>query len=1215
MTVKNSPQPIHFVAKYKVESAYSSITPFGPSTHEDDAEAPHLDGASRAPSQKVDVASLFWSAKIFIRASYYKLDTASIQKLFFSNRKMNPGSGGGAPSNPNNNSYANLYQNTPAGTAAGGPLPRMQIPPAGMMNTMGMMGVGMAPGAAGAPMAMPHMQIGQQHQQQQHFLAQQQQLLLAQQRQAAAVAGHQLQPPLGSLQQQPAGGSGTAAAATPAIGPPMAPGTTSAAGIAATGVNHNNPMMAPQLPQPAAAGLQLPGMMMGAPPAAGGPPQQAPQLMQAQLAAAQMNSNPQLAAAQMMQMQQMAMMQQMMQNPQLSMQLMQQRQLLAQQLGAVLPTAAAGAQVTSVNTSASATANAQLLAGAANPLGGAVRAGQNLPSAAKPADLLDPAKEYTNDTTFNVSDLTRGHVSKAKYFQDLKQNCGSVAELVQQVDQFVDDYEPYQRFSSNQDCSSYLCCVYRLLQLRPSTEELTNLLEHSNPFVRCVALLMIRFVFDGKKFFEWIKPYLLDVQKIVPVRRNNSGNNSGGTVAGTTAGEAVGTTSTSGAAVPGAGGVGTTNTSGILAGGGPGGAAGILNAGVLDHVPAVHHSSAQQVSSSENEDHNFQQQNSRSHYRRGRTLTIGEFAEKLVNTDKYQDVVLLPRLAAAAFRLKKAPLMAMLDVCRERYVQNENLLEKEDGVYQYGNQIEAFVECVFGTPGNPYVNTTFEWRRGEVIGISYGSTLSNIRLKIRLWDEKEILAAQLERKKRKKKKDHDKVVLDNMDKNAGEDAKTKENDGNIIEGREQENNPQDGADVKESEEKNKAGQSEEGAAMEVDDGGVNTTTKEDKNAEIAIKVTEVAPLNGAASKPVFIPSGSGGHLDGSNSLPPHAAAAVAHQQLQKATRKPLAGKFMAGAASRKKKQMAAMMLNAGTTEKNLVGTGNNVRGGTTISAVGISPATGGFATNNATAMLTSASAVPEQLQNTSTTAHQQTRAGAGGALDQQQEIDLTEPIQLVSLGLVIQYREEDRDSDSDSGSEHAGPGESGHDARDRRSRRGDGRSRRSRSRGRRRNNYRYYDEDLTKSKGDEKEIKRYVEEYIEHYRTGAVAVGRDYATKPQGYKAMLACQRSNLGNESKRMYEDEAILSTLPEAGGGSTRGSERDRDTARDRERTGRREGKGGKWSSAAEGTSSGHTIPAAHQPASAEREEMDRRARMAQIMERYTNANSSAGKGGSSG
>ena len=84
-------------------------------------------------------------------------------------------------------------------------------------------------------------------------------------------------------------------------------------------------------------------------------------------------------------------------------------------------------------------------------------------------------------------------------------------------------------------------------------------------------------------------------------------------------------------------------------------------------------------------------------------------------------------------------------------------------------------------------------------------------------------------------------------------------------------------------------------------------------------------------------------------------------------------------------------------------------------------------------------------------------------------------------------------------------------------------SRRSRSRSRSRHRRNMIDNiDLCRSRGNEEELKKWSTEYMEHYRSGAVASGRrDYASKPQGYKAMLAYARANPGKESQRLAEDE----------------------------------------------------------------------------------------------
>jgi len=60
-----------------------------------------------------------------------------------------------------------------------------------------------------------------------------------------------------------------------------------------------------------------------------------------------------------------------------------------------------------------------------------------------------------------------------------------------------------------------------------------------------------------------------------------------------------------------------------------------------------------------------------------------------------------------------------------------------------------------------------------------------------------------------------------------------------------------------------------------------------------------------------------------------------------------------------------------------------------------------------------------------------------------------------------------------------------------------------------------------KIQGDSAAGERRISDYVEKYKSGAVASGKDYASKPPGYKATLACQRANFGTESKRLVEHE----------------------------------------------------------------------------------------------
>ncbi|KAH0478854.1 MAG: uncharacterized protein KVP18_003208 [Porospora cf. gigantea A] len=122
--------------------------------------------------------------------------------------------------------------------------------------------------------------------------------------------------------------------------------------------------------------------------------------------------------------------------------------------------------------------------------------------------------EMTNDTTFNVSGLLRERILASEYYRSLFA-LPTVEQIVAEIETYAYDAEPYVA-GSRAAPSTFSCCLYKLMTMRPSEQQVLNLVESVNAFVRATGLLLLRYVLPAEKLWAWYEPYLLDDQEFQP---------------------------------------------------------------------------------------------------------------------------------------------------------------------------------------------------------------------------------------------------------------------------------------------------------------------------------------------------------------------------------------------------------------------------------------------------------------------------------------------------------------------------------------------------------------------------------------------------------------------------------------------------------------------------------------------------------------------------
>ncbi|CAD7944585.1 unnamed protein product [Amoebophrya sp. A120] len=140
---------------------------------------------------------------------------------------------------------------------------------------------------------------------------------------------------------------------------------------------------------------------------------------------------------------------------------------------------------------------------------------------------------YTNEKTFNLPMLVLGQIEKSTFFHELQNGlstlgeaahlpgggardgkCDTVGRLVGKAVRVLDNCDVYLHHSFT-ETSSFMACLLRLLLLKPTGEELKDiLLNTENPYARLLGFVLIRFVLDHERMWAWYSSFFLDRQEV-----------------------------------------------------------------------------------------------------------------------------------------------------------------------------------------------------------------------------------------------------------------------------------------------------------------------------------------------------------------------------------------------------------------------------------------------------------------------------------------------------------------------------------------------------------------------------------------------------------------------------------------------------------------------------------------------------------------------------
>lgn len=136
-------------------------------------------------------------------------------------------------------------------------------------------------------------------------------------------------------------------------------------------------------------------------------------------------------------------------------------------------------------------------------------------------DDTAPLEIWGNETTYNVNPILHTNICQSDYFKNLCKDVKTFPRLLDEIYNEVNHLEPFTAGSQRMPSTAF-CILFRAFTMRLTTKQLTTMLNHSDsPFIRCVALLYLRYTCEPKELWSWFEPLTEDQEKIKAGRMIN----------------------------------------------------------------------------------------------------------------------------------------------------------------------------------------------------------------------------------------------------------------------------------------------------------------------------------------------------------------------------------------------------------------------------------------------------------------------------------------------------------------------------------------------------------------------------------------------------------------------------------------------------------------------------------------------------------------------
>lgn len=119
-----------------------------------------------------------------------------------------------------------------------------------------------------------------------------------------------------------------------------------------------------------------------------------------------------------------------------------------------------------------------------------------------------------NNLSGNLNSLLLNNILSCQYFKEVILS-KSLQDLIEEIKVNVNNIEAWAT-GINGVPSTFYCCLYGIMLLNPGTEDIIQLLNHSNVYVKITGIIYLRYMAEPKYLWEYLLPFLNDKTEFYP---------------------------------------------------------------------------------------------------------------------------------------------------------------------------------------------------------------------------------------------------------------------------------------------------------------------------------------------------------------------------------------------------------------------------------------------------------------------------------------------------------------------------------------------------------------------------------------------------------------------------------------------------------------------------------------------------------------------------
>jgi len=125
------------------------------------------------------------------------------------------------------------------------------------------------------------------------------------------------------------------------------------------------------------------------------------------------------------------------------------------------------------------------------------------------SDLL----ETEHNAVYNMENLLADNILTSEYYKSLFR-FQRIPELIDEFAEHAKNVEP--RIIGYPKPSTAFCILYKLFTMKVNKNQITSMLDHKKPLVRCLGFLYLRYLLKPTKLWQYFETSFEDDTEVIP---------------------------------------------------------------------------------------------------------------------------------------------------------------------------------------------------------------------------------------------------------------------------------------------------------------------------------------------------------------------------------------------------------------------------------------------------------------------------------------------------------------------------------------------------------------------------------------------------------------------------------------------------------------------------------------------------------------------------